>query len=324
MSTSIRAAIRVGMQATLLALAPLAAACGARADARPAVIDREELTRREARLKRALANPDAGADHDGMLARWLLPDQLKEISGLALTRDGRLLTHSVKRGRVFEIDYRRGMIVKEFSLAKGDDALKGDLRGITAADDRLFIMSADGTLYEFREGADRAKVDYLVHDTGLRSACNFEGVAFARAINSLLLACHEVHDRAFTDALVIFRWKLDAEGPGRISRLTVPFAKLGAASGFTSVHPSDITVEPFQGNYVLIAAREKALIEVTPEGEVVRAGPLPGKHPRAEGVTVTTDSLLIISDEAGHRTPDEAVHRPAVVTLYRWQREGTS
>ena len=311
------------MWAALLCVAPGMGACGTRADARPAGIDRDELSRRAARLQQALNNPDASAGRDGMLARWLLPDRLKGISGLALTPDGRLLTHGVKRGRVFEIDYRRGMIVKEFTLAKGDEPLKGELEGIAVADDRVFMMSSEGTLYEFREGADRAKVDYRVHETGLGSECDFEGVAFARAINSLLLACRNVRNSALKESLVIYRWKLDGVGPGRVSRLAIPFAKIVGSNPWTSVHPSDITVEPFQGNYVLIAAKEKALIEVTPDGERVSAGPIPGKHPRAEGVAVTQDTLLIISDEAGHRTPDEAVHRPAVVTLYRWHREET-
>src|ERR1700730_16935273 len=100
----------------LLAVTCAGTACGGKAGARSAVIDSAELARRQERLKQALTNPDADSAHGGVLARWLLPDQLKEIAGLALTPDGRLLTHGVKRGRVFEIDYRRGMIVKEFSL----------------------------------------------------------------------------------------------------------------------------------------------------------------------------------------------------------------
>ncbi|HVT40573.1 MAG TPA: hypothetical protein VHE78_16135 [Gemmatimonadaceae bacterium] len=294
-------------------------ACGGKADARSAVIDRAELTRREERLKHALSNPDADSAHDGALARWLLPDQLKEIAGLTLTPDGRLLTHGVKRGRVFEIDYRRGMIVKEFSLGKGGKALKGAFEGITVVNDVIFIMSTDGRLYEFREGKDGSNVNFLTHDTGLKGKCDFQGVAFDRTINSLLLVCNKVHDRTLKDSLVIFRWKLEGDSATRASRLTVPLTKVIGGNNWKTVHPSDITVDPFKGNYVLIAAAEKALIEITPSGDVVNARLIPGNHPHAEGVAITKDSLLIISDEAGHRTPDEAVHRPAVVTLYRWQ-----
>jgi uncharacterized protein YjiK len=60
----------------------------------------------------------------------------------------------------------------------------------------------------------------------------------------------------------------------------------------------------------LVAAREQALIEITPAGDVVFARPLPGVHEQAEGVAITPDSILIISDER--------VTGPAVITLYRW------
>jgi hypothetical protein len=300
----------------LLAPPCVGAGCSGKADARPAVIDTAELTKRAARLQQALTNPDADSAHGGRLARWLLPDQLKEISGLALTSDGRLLTHGVRRGRVFEIDYRRGMIVKEFSLGRGSDALTGNFEGITVVNDVVYLMSSEGKLYEFREGKDGKKVDYIMHDTGLKTECEFEG---ARAINSLLLACKNVYNKHLKDSLVIFRWRLEGDSATRASRLTLPLAKAIGTNTWKGLHPSDITVEPFKGNYVLIAATEKALIEITPAGDVVSARPIPGDHPHAEGVAITKDSLLIISDEAGHRTPDEAVHRPAVVTLYRWQ-----
>ena len=61
---------------------------------------------------------------------------------------------------------------------------------------------------------------------------------------------------------------------------------------------------------MLVAAQEKALIEITPSGELVRAIPLPGKHGQAEGVALTPDGILIVGDEA--------TNRPATLTLYRW------
>ena len=300
--------------------APWAAgACGKDHNREVAAIDRTELERRAARLQQALADPDSESAHAGALARWLLPDRLKELAGLALTADGRLLTHGVKRGRVFEIDYRRGVLVKQFSLGRGRDALEGSFAGITVVNDVVYLLAHDGKLYEFREGKDGAKVDYLMHDTGLGGACEFGGVAFARAINSLLLACHRMPEKSGNDSLVIFRWRLAGDSSSRSSRLTVPMAAVIGPNPWKTVRPTDITVDPFQGNYVIIAAKEQALIQLTPEGAVVASRPLPGKHAQASGVAITRDSILIISDEAGHRTPDEAVHRPAVVTLYRWQ-----
>jgi len=90
----------------------------------------------------------------------------------------------------------------------------------------------------------------------------------------------------------------------------VPITEVIGSNPWKSIFPSDITIDPFNGNYVLIAARQQALIEITPAGEVVFSRALPGPHEQAEGVAITKDSILMISDEA--------VRRPAVVTLYRW------
>ena len=121
----------------------------------------------------------------------------------------------------------------------------------------------------------------------------------------------------------------DALATERLSHFTVPIADAIGANGWDGFHPSDITINPFNGDYVLIASRESGMMEITPAGRVVFSRPLPGTHDQAEGVAITSDSLLIISDEAAAkkadpidhppRVPDDpGAHRPAFVTVYRW------
>jgi uncharacterized protein YjiK len=263
---------------------------------------------RASRLERALADPDSTVARSTPLARWMLPPALREISGLALTSDGRLLAHGDELGQVSEIDYRRGVLVKRFVLGTG--AVKGDFEGITIANGVVFMLASNGTLYEFHEGANDAHVDYKVHDTGLRKECEFEGVAFDPAINSLLLACKHVHNKELQGALVIYRWSLERDSSARLSRLTVPFDSIIGTNGWKNLHPSDITIDPLTGNYVLVASAEKALISITSGGAVVFARPLPPAHHQPEGIAITKDSILIVSDEAGQQ--------PAVITLYKW------
>lgn len=304
--------------APALALLAGASACDSQGQHdKPAPIDTAELARREQHLAATLVKPDPESV-DAPLARWVLPKHLREISGLALTTDGRLLAHGDERGHVFEVDYRRGVVVKEFTLGTGNQAVKGDFEGITVAGATIYLLASNGKLYDFHEGAEGASVDYTVHDTGLGETCEFEGVAFAKTINSLLLACKNVHDKALKDSLVIFRWKLEGDSTRRLSRLTVPLARVIGSNGWKGVHPSDITVEPFNGNYVLIASRERAIVELTPDGKVVFARALPGEHAQPEGVAITRDSILIISDEAGD-AKNPPLTRPAVITLYRWR-----
>ena len=181
---------------------------------------------------------------------------------------------------------------------------------MTVANEVVYMLTSRGKLYEFREGPNDAHVEYTVHETGLDGECEFEGLAFDPAEDALLLACKHVLNKAFRDALVIYRWSLEGDGGTRVSQLAIPLATVVGSNGWKGLHPSDITIDPLTGNYVLVASAENAIISVTPAGALVFARALPALHHQAEGVAITKDSILIVSDEAGQR--------PAIITLYRW------
>ena len=320
------------MRVAIVLSAVIAFAACTRAAGKPVESDEAALAARAEKFNQALTAPDSGTKMGGAIARWIMPDDLKEISGLTLTSDGRLFGHGDEHAHVFEIDYRRGRIVKEFTLAEKGQAVKGDFEAITTADDgRMFLLESDGKLYEFKEGADSSNVGFTVYDTGLKDECEFESVAFVKPLNSLLLACKKISDKKLKDSVVVFRWKLggDALPAARLSHFSIPLPQAIGANGWDGFHPSDITINPFNGDYVLIASRESGMMEITPAGKVVFSRPLPGTHDQAEGIAITSDSLLIISDEAAakkadpidhpHRVPDDpGTHRPAFVTVYRW------
>ena len=273
--------------------------------------DRKELEKREARLASLKNKSDSvAADStikDGALARWVLPQDLDEISGVALTPDGRLLAQSDERAQISEIDFRRGVVTKQFVV--GAPIIRTDLEGITVANDVVFLLGSNGILYEFREGGNGERVNYTTIDTHLGKECEFEGVAYDSTLSSLLLACKNVDLKGAKDKMVVYRWKLHGGG-NRLSRLEVPLAPILKALGEKDFHPSDITVDPFTGNYVLIAGIEEAMVQITPDGKLVAARKLRGNHHQPESIAITRDSILIIGDEA--------TRQPAVLTLYRW------
>ena len=327
MPLSARAARITALVGVLMACA----ACDAQ-QGKPVKPDASALAQRAAKFARALASPDSDAKDGGAIARWIMPNDLKEISGLALTGDGRLFGFGDEHAHVFEIDFRRGVIVKEFTLAEKGKAVKGDFEGMTIAPDgTMYMVESNGRVFAFKEGKDSANVGFTVFDTGLKDECEFEGVAFEKTLNALLLACKKISDKKLKDAVVIFRWKLsgDTARAARLSHLSVPMSDAIGANEWDGLHPSDITVAPFTGDYVLVASREQAILEITPAGKVVFSRPLPGVHDQAEGVAITKDSLLIVSDEAAakkvdlvahpHRVADDPnQHRPGFVTVYRW------
>ncbi len=268
----------------------------------------ESAARRVRFATRLMSPPARLADDTVPLARWWLPKALREISGIALTADGRLLTNGDERGLITVIDPRGGTILKRFAV--GATAIHGDFEGLTIANGTIYMIESNGTLYEFREGADGAHVPFAIHDTRLGHECEFEGVAFEPRSESLLLPCKKVRKKALRDQLVIYRWNLQGAESPRISMMTVPLGRLIGSTRWSSLHPSDIAIDPATGDYVMVASIEHALVEITPTGGVVRVTALPGSHPQAEGVAVTRDRVLIVSDEAAGGE--------AMITLYHW------
>jgi uncharacterized protein YjiK len=251
-----------------------------------------------------------GDDPTEPLALWILPREIGEVSGLALTSDGRLLAHGDEWGQVYVIDPRGGALLKRFSIGATGGDTRADFEGITVVGERIFMVASNGMLYEFAEGAEGERVGFVVHDTRLGKECEFEGVAFDSTQGIVVLPCKNVGTKDLRDNLVLYRWRLAGGGDSTLAPLIIPLSQVIGSNSWKDLHPSDVTVDPATGNYVLIAAQEKALIEITPLGDVVRATSLPGKHRQAEGVALTRDGILIVGDEA--------TTRPASLTLYRW------
>ncbi len=293
--------------ALLVLLVPFAAACRQTPQAKAAQVQALEAARKQA-LARRIAMADSDQTTAAPLAKWLVRPDLREISGLTLTADGNILAHDDEVGSVVQIDPRTGIMLKRFTL-EGNP--KGDFEAITTVGTDIYLLKSNGDLFKFKEGGDGEHVPYLRYDTRLGHECEFEGLAYEPDSAWLLLPCKKVSSKSLKNQLVIYRVALPLTDSSRMSVLAIPFAEVIGSNPWKNFEPSDMAIDPTTGNYVLIASLQKALAVITPGGEVVRSEPLPGNHHQAEGVAITRDSILIVSDEAGHK--------PGAITLYRWR-----
>ena len=292
----------------LLCAMPSVAACRDTPKARAAELQKIAAARKQ-ELALRLATVDANSDKAMPLAMWIMPAQLREISGLALTSRGTVLTHDDNSGRVSEIDPKTGILIKSFSLLGNQ---KEDFEAIAIAGNDIYLMASDGKLFRFREGADGQQVQFMLFDTGLRKQCEFESLAYEADSTRLVMACKRILDKQAPKDLVIYRLPLPLNR-ATFTVLHVPLQQVVGSNKWKNFRPSDMTIDPFTRNYVIIASREKGLLVLTPDGDVMRSEPLPGDHRQPEGVAITKDSILLISDEANVK--------PAAITLYKWREQ---
>ena len=292
----------------LAGLSPWVAACRETPQAKAAQVQAVEATRKQ-ELARRLALADANPTKPVPVAEWIMPPELREISGLALTARGTVLTHDDNIGRVYEIDPKTGILLKGFSLEGG---VRGDFEAITIAGTDIYLLQSNGKIYKFKEGADAAQVPYSVYDTGLGKECEFESMAYEADSSRLLLVCKKFLQKQAPKELLIYRVPLPLGDRSAITALRVPIKDVIGSNKWKNFHPSDINIDPITKNYVIVASHEKGLLVITPEGDVVRSEPLPGDHRQPEGVAITPDSILMVSDEANVKPP--------AITLYRWHQ----
>jgi uncharacterized protein YjiK len=246
---------------------------------------------------------------DRPASQWRLSRRLREISGLATTHDGRLLAHDDETAIVYEIDADDGGLVKAFAL--GDVPAVGDFEGIAVADDRIFLVTSSGRLYETREGDDDDRMLYNTYGTGVGRSCEVEGLAHEPSDRTLLLLCKTPRRKRYDDFIVIFKWSLDRRSLAPDSVIAIPRQAITSRIDGKAFRPSGIERHPDTGTYVIVAAAQEALAEVTRDGDVLDVRELSRKlHQQAEGITFSRDGALVIADEGEGRRARLTMYRP--------------
>lgn len=235
--------------------------------------------------------------------QFRLPRRLREISGLAMLAGNRLLAHDDERGTVVEIDFRDGAIVKDFELGGPRGRVADDFEGIAAAEGRLYLVTSAGRLYEFGEGDDGAAVPYNRYETGVGRFHEIEGLAYDPDRRVLLLLSKNPRNPRQGDQVAIYRWSLDSRRLVEGGPILIEAAAFARPIDRETFQPSGIERHPLSGSLFIVAARQRAVAEITPGGTVLAVRRLTaGLHRQAEGISLTTDHTLVIADEgAGKR-----------------------
>jgi len=174
--------------------------------------------------------------------RVRLPGVLAEISGLAVTPDGRVFGHNDERAVVYEIDPATGNVLKAFSA--GIQGVPGDFEGIAFAGGRFFLVTSSGLLLELEEGSHGSAMSYRTHRTGLDRLCEVEGLAFDSVRGEFLVPCKEARDGEMKDHLVVFSVPLETLVPYQVPRVYVSFEILDDMGLGKAFNPSDMAQVP--------------------------------------------------------------------------------
>jgi uncharacterized protein YjiK len=237
-----------------------------------------------------------------------LPKKLREISGLALCSDGMLLAHDDERGIVYKINPENGEVLKRFYF--GLLVKKADFEGIARADSFVYLITSKGQLIRMSEGNDMESVDYQVLHTGLSGKYNVEGLCYDPETSALLLLCKDYPGKNLDDYRAIYSFSLKDNQLEKVPRFLIEKDYVQDSLDISSFKPSAIERVPQTGSFIIIAAQGNVILELSKNGQILGMFKLNKKwHRQPEGITITNNLNLIISDE-GRKRGTISIYKP--------------
>jgi uncharacterized protein YjiK len=244
-----------------------------------------------------------------------LPLILEEISGLALSPDGRhLLAVQDEDGIVFFIDKHTGKVDKEVPFGK-----KGDYEAIEVVGEDIYVANSSSQIFRLRDyHSETPKVRRF--DYFLTRDNDVEGLAYDEPNNRLLVACKahpgKVPDPAFSKAIYaidLSSMTMAAE-PAYIIHLSDIQTFLDTHPAIRKLEklidlftdeksrfifgPSGLAFHPITGHLYVLSSQGKLLVVLSPKGEILHIERLKKElHPQPEGICFDRDGTMYISNE---------------------------
>lgn len=225
-----------------------------------------------------------------------LSSKLREVSGLVMTVDGRLLCHDDESAIVNEVDYHTGDIVKRFTVGSG--FMEEDFEGIAVKADTLFLVDSSGELFEFHEKEDRKHAEFRLYKTFLSEKYDVEGLEYDPVTDCLLLACKGYAGRGKKGFKAIYAFDLKKRLLEPTPRFLIPLREVEKKARKGEFNPSGIAFHPAAGTLFIISADGELVIETDRTGRILDQQKIPRKTNRQpEGITFTADNMMIIAND---------------------------
>lgn len=220
-----------------------------------------------------------------------LPNELKEISGIISTPDGRLFAHQDESSIIYELNKTDGNVVKRFAMGK--PAVRGDFEDIAFVSGTFYLVNSKGDIYEFNESGDGGYSDFIKYETSLSSSYDVEGLCYDDETNSLLLACKGFSGEQGSNDKSVFSFSLVDKRLSDKPRFVISSNEVGK-----DFSPSGIRKNPVTDTFYLISSTGNSIIELSKDGKLIGKSKLNGKiHEQPEGITFLPDNSLLISNE---------------------------
>ena len=230
-------------------------------------------------------------------AKWELPAELREVSGIAMLSNELMACIQDEDGILFLYDLNKKSIVKKIQFAGA-----GDYEGLAIAGNTAFVVRSDGAIYQVSDFRTE-KPEVILHKSGLASTQNTEGLAYDKTNNRLLIAC-KGYDKALPDTKGIYEFSLAENKMNTKPVITIPLHQAQLTpekrnkNPFDKLQPSSLDIHPVTGEIYLLDAVNYLLLVLDRNGQIIKKKKLDKRLLRqAEGISFSKTGEMYIATE---------------------------
>jgi uncharacterized protein YjiK len=231
-----------------------------------------------------------------VITRWELPDELKEVSGIAYLDNNRFACVQDEKGVIFIYNGNSKTIEKKIPFAGA-----GDYEGISVNGNTAYVVTGDGELYEVNmTGSANAVKQYK---TSLTAEHNVEGLTYDRKNNRLLLAIkNDEPGNKNYKGIYAFDLAVKSFNKNPVYKINLNHKLLGSKGKENSIMPSEIAIHPQTGELYITDGPKARLLIMNRSGEMSKLISLGKSFEQPEGITFSPQGEIFISNE-GSKQP---------------------
>ena len=241
---------------------------------------------------------------------FVLPEELNEISGLAVISPELLLANQDEKGVLYFFNIEKETVEKKLKWGK-----EGDYEGVAVVGNTAYVTNSKGTIYQIKN-YQSGNPEVKEFENKELSDCDAEGLAYHKDEHVLLIACKEGSGKGDRK---IYRFSPDSmvlePQPYRslslkeieefvittgLDKFSVNLGKFLDPEGESGVLlPSGIAIHPKSKDLFVLSAKSKLLLVYTPAGELKDVAELDHTLFRQpEAIAFTPNGDLYIGNEA--------------------------
>lgn len=234
-----------------------------------------------------------------IIKKWNMPKELDEISGISWISKNKIACVQDERGVIFIYNLEKKIIEQKVTFSKS-----GDYEALAIIDSTAYIMKSDGKIFEVLKYLN-PNFKTKQYQTPFSEKNNIESLVADTLNNRLLFTVKDKDPNSDTYkgvyAFNLETKKTEAQPIFKISLTDATFGqsnnkdKAGEENNF---YPSEIGINPRNGNIYVLDGKKYKLLILSSLGEVVKLHNLNKKEfPQAEGITFSDEGTIFISNE---------------------------